>query len=79
VHPSERYIAIPWWGNVTGGFSVSKDYGQTWVKGGASMSPGKMNLMEVMPLITTTFFLSQSSTIRVFTDETPAVYVVKTV
>ncbi|HCM9127422.1 TPA: hypothetical protein R4104_004025 [Enterobacter asburiae] len=41
VHPSERYIAIPWWGNVTGGFSVSKDYGQTWVKGGASMSPGE--------------------------------------
>ena len=41
VHPSERYIAIPWWGNVTGGFSVSKDYGQTWVKGGASMSSGE--------------------------------------
>ena len=41
VHPSERYIAIPWWGNVTGGFSVSKDYGQTWVKGGASMSAGE--------------------------------------
>ena len=41
VHPSERYIAIPWCGNVTGGFSVSKDYGQTWVKGGASMSSGE--------------------------------------
>ncbi|MCQ4444332.1 hypothetical protein NOX22_06965 [Enterobacter cloacae] len=40
VHPSERYIAIPWWGNITGGFSVSKDYGKTWEKGGASMSPG---------------------------------------
>ncbi len=39
VHPSERYIAIPWWGEVTGGFSVSKDYGQTWERGGASMSP----------------------------------------
>jgi hypothetical protein len=41
VHPSERYIAIPWWGVVTGGFSVSKDYGQTWERGGASMSPGE--------------------------------------
>ncbi|EJK8936928.1 type VI secretion system Vgr family protein [Enterobacter hormaechei] len=41
VHPSERYIAIPWWGEVTGGFSVSKDYGQTWERGGASMSPGE--------------------------------------
>ncbi|MFP2513531.1 T6SS immunity protein Tli3 family protein [Buttiauxella agrestis] len=40
VHPSERYIAIPWWGSVTGGFSVSKNYGKTWEKGGASMSPG---------------------------------------
>ncbi|WP_312417141.1 hypothetical protein [Pseudescherichia sp.] len=41
VHPSERYIAIPWWGDITGGFSVSKDYGRTWELGGASMSPGK--------------------------------------
>ena len=41
LHPSERYIAIPWWGEVTGGFSVSKDYGQTWERGGASMSPGE--------------------------------------
>ncbi|MGM8656168.1 T6SS immunity protein Tli3 family protein, partial [Enterobacter hormaechei subsp. xiangfangensis] len=40
VHPSEHYLAIPWWGNVTGGFSVSKDYGKTWERGGASMSPG---------------------------------------
>ncbi len=39
VHPSEHYLAIPWWGNVTGGFSVSKDYGKTWERGGASMSP----------------------------------------
>ncbi|EMG9277944.1 TPA: T6SS immunity protein Tli3 family protein [Enterobacter cloacae] len=41
VHPSERYIAIPWWGVVNGGFSVSKNYGQTWERGGASMSPGE--------------------------------------
>ncbi|MNC26570.1 hypothetical protein D3C75_747070 [compost metagenome] len=41
THPSERYIAVPWWGKVTSGFSVSKDYGQTWEKGGASMSPGE--------------------------------------
>ncbi|MCE9978367.1 hypothetical protein EXN74_15425 [Leclercia adecarboxylata] len=40
VHPSERYLAIPWWGHITGGFSVSKDYGKTWERGGASMSPG---------------------------------------
>ncbi|HCT9386247.1 hypothetical protein [Enterobacter cloacae complex sp. I1M] len=40
VHPSEHYLAIPWWGNVTGGFSVSKDYGKTWERGGASMSSG---------------------------------------
>ncbi|ENG8677894.1 T6SS immunity protein Tli3 family protein [Enterobacter hormaechei] len=40
VHPSKHYLAIPWWGNVTGGFSVSKDYGKTWERGGASMSPG---------------------------------------
>ncbi|MEI9481677.1 hypothetical protein V5093_08435 [Enterobacter cancerogenus] len=40
VHASERYLAIPWWGNVTGGFSVSKDYGKTWERGGATMSPG---------------------------------------
>ena len=37
-HPSERYIAIPWWGEVTSAFTVSKDYGQTWSV--ASMSPG---------------------------------------
>ncbi|AUY37293.1 hypothetical protein R4I72_04895 [Leclercia adecarboxylata] len=40
VHPSEHYLAIPWWGHITGGFSVSKDYGKTWERGGASMSPG---------------------------------------
>jgi hypothetical protein len=40
VHPSERYIAIPWWGRVIGGFSVSKDSGKTWEIGGAHMSPG---------------------------------------
>jgi len=40
VHPSERYLAIPWWRHITGGFSVSKDYGKTWERGGASMSPG---------------------------------------
>ena len=34
VHPSKHYLAIPWWGNVTGGFSVSKDYGKTWERGG---------------------------------------------
>ncbi|PSN09502.1 T6SS immunity protein Tli3 family protein [Siccibacter turicensis] len=36
VHPSERYMAISSWG---GGFTVSKDYGQTWV--GAHYSPGE--------------------------------------
>jgi hypothetical protein len=40
VHPSKRYIAIPWWGKVTTGFSASKDYGQTWERGGARISPG---------------------------------------
>ncbi|MEN4908137.1 T6SS immunity protein Tli3 family protein [Rahnella bonaserana] len=40
VHPSERYIAIPWWGGVIGSFTVSKDYGQTWEIGSARMSPG---------------------------------------
>ena len=38
VHPSERYIAIPWWGDITGAFTVSKDYGQTWHV--SNMSPG---------------------------------------
>jgi len=28
IHPSERYIAIPWWDST--GFTVSKDYGKTW-------------------------------------------------
>ena len=37
IHPSERYIAIPWWDTITGGFTVSKDYGRTWERGGASM------------------------------------------
>ncbi|MBU9815827.1 hypothetical protein J1781_13295 [Rahnella sp. C60] len=40
VHPSERYIAIPWWGAGISGFTVSKDYGQTWESGGGRMSPG---------------------------------------
>jgi hypothetical protein len=40
MHPSARYIAIPGWGTVMGGFKVSKDYGQTWELGSASMSPG---------------------------------------
>ncbi|MDF1893718.1 MULTISPECIES: T6SS immunity protein Tli3 family protein [Rahnella] len=40
IHPSERYIAIPWWGKVTTGFSASKDYGLTWEIGGARISPG---------------------------------------
>ena len=35
-HPSEKYIAIPWWG--AGGFTVSKNYGQTWQV--APISPG---------------------------------------
>ncbi|EOC1318986.1 hypothetical protein ACI09J_003661 [Cronobacter turicensis] len=36
IHPSERYMAISSWG---GGFTVSKDYGQTWT--GAHYSPGE--------------------------------------
>ncbi|WP_425606945.1 T6SS immunity protein Tli3 family protein [Chimaeribacter arupi] len=28
VHPSERYIAVPWWDSTA--FTVSKDYGKTW-------------------------------------------------
>ncbi|MCU6159319.1 hypothetical protein KWI07_02660 [Enterobacter bugandensis] len=37
IHPSERYIAITGWG--TGGFMVSKDYGQTWRSVG--IAPGR--------------------------------------
>ncbi|ELY4856352.1 hypothetical protein SM113_004397, partial [Cronobacter turicensis] len=36
IHASERYMAISSWG---GGFTVSKDYGQTWT--GAHYSPGE--------------------------------------
>ncbi|EGE4658046.1 hypothetical protein SBON0708_001105 [Salmonella bongori serovar 48:i:- str. 94-0708] len=36
IHPSERYIAIPW--RDLSGFLISRDYGQTW--GGARFSPG---------------------------------------
>ena len=36
IHPSERYISIPW-GDFSG-FIVSKDYGQTW--GDGRFSPG---------------------------------------
>ncbi|MEO3988832.1 T6SS immunity protein Tli3 family protein [Pseudocitrobacter cyperus] len=36
VHPSEKYIAIPW-GDLSG-FLISRDYGQSW--GDASFSPG---------------------------------------
>ncbi|WP_310608733.1 T6SS immunity protein Tli3 family protein [Buttiauxella brennerae] len=39
-HPSERYIAIPWWGDLVAGFTVSKDYGKTWERGSGTMSPG---------------------------------------
>jgi hypothetical protein len=39
-HPSERYIAIPSWGDVVGAFTVSKDYGKTWERGSGMMSPG---------------------------------------
>ena len=28
IHPSERYIAVPWWDSTA--FTVSKDYGKTW-------------------------------------------------
>jgi len=31
IHPSERYIAVPWWDS--SGFTVSKDYGKTWQGG----------------------------------------------
>ena len=40
VHPSERYIAIPWWGDLVAGFTVSKDNGKTWERGSGMMSPG---------------------------------------
>lgn len=36
VHPSEKYIAIPW--DDLSGFLISKDYGQTW--DGARFAPG---------------------------------------
>ncbi|EKM0373958.1 hypothetical protein PTT42_003656 [Cronobacter turicensis] len=36
IHASERYMAISSWG---GGFTISKDYGQTWT--GAHYSPGE--------------------------------------
>lgn len=40
---------------------------------------GAMNLMEVTLLIMMMLYLSPSSAIRAFTDQTPAVYVVKTI
>lgn len=36
VHPSEKYIVVPW--DDLSAFMVSKDYGQTW--GSARFSPG---------------------------------------
>ncbi|MEE8796091.1 MAG: hypothetical protein SOI28_14460, partial [Rahnella inusitata] len=41
IHPSEKYIAIPWW--ETGGLTVSKDYGQTWQPVGTSPGPNEPN------------------------------------
>ncbi|WP_310608898.1 T6SS immunity protein Tli3 family protein, partial [Buttiauxella brennerae] len=41
IHPSERYIAITSWGAT--GFTVSKDYGQTWQSVHFSPSPNEPN------------------------------------
>jgi hypothetical protein len=44
IHPSDKYIAIPSW--EVGGFTVSKDYGQTWQV--APISDGRPNRKEVI-------------------------------
>ncbi len=54
IHPSKRYIAIPGWDS--GGFTVSKDYGETWktvtyasvpygVEPGGGTSPDRENVV----------------------------------
>ena len=46
IHPSERYIAVPWWDSTA--FTVSKDYGKTWktasfAMNSHSLEPGRGN------------------------------------
>lgn len=49
IHPSEKYIAVPWWRTGPGGLTVSKDYGRTWQSVRSSPGPNEPDGMDSPP------------------------------